>query len=188
MLQKQLTRCATFARAIRFGSTSPRIRPGPGSVPNGNVSSEEWQLFGLINEYRAGSSSCFDVYSRSWRSWHGADAVWLALSPALSRAAHDYAYHMAVAGWFSHVGINNDGPADRIVAAGYSGFTWYGEVIAAGQHSAAEVMNGWRNSEGHNSALLACQARAMGAGYGVDAFGTRWVVDFGNHIDGNLAQ
>jgi uncharacterized protein YkwD len=153
-----------------------------------NVYAEEWQLYGLINEYRASSSSCFDVYSRSWRSWSGSDAVWLAFSPTLHRAAHEYAYHMSANGWFNHTGINGDGPSDRMVAAGYGGFTWAGEVIAAGQRSASSVVTAWQGSAGHNSALLACQARALGAGYANDAYGTRWVVDFGNHIDGDLAQ
>ena len=43
---------------------------------------------------------------------------------------------------------------------------------------------------GHNEIMLACQARAVGVGYGYNAddlYATRWVADFGDVADGDIA-
>lgn len=80
-----------------------------------------------------------------------------------------------------------------MIAAGYPthSFTWYSEIAAWGQQTASQAVAGWKTSDGHNKAMLACRAHVMGTGYGYSptaAYGTRWIVDFGNYVDGNLAD
>lgn len=66
----------------------------------------------------------------------------------LGRAAQAHANDMLANGYFSHTGLNGSSPGDRITAQGYRWRT-YGENIARGQSSEAEVLEAWQNSAGH---------------------------------------
>jgi uncharacterized protein YkwD len=71
---------------------------------------------------------------------------------------------MAVKGYFSHTGQDGRSPFDRIKQAGYPG-RMMGENIAAGQTSAAAVMQAWMNSPGHRANILNCGYKEVGVGY-----------------------
>ena len=56
------------------------------------------------------------------------------------------------------------GPGDRISATGYSFSTW-GENVAAGQQTAAAVMQAWMNSPGHCRNILNPAFTELGVGH-----------------------
>ncbi len=74
----------------------------------------------------------------------------VAFDGRLATAAQGHADDMLANGYFSHTGQNGSTPGDRITAAGYRWRT-YGENIARGQQSEAEVMQDWTNSSGHHA-------------------------------------
>jgi len=69
---------------------------------------------------------------------------------------------------------------------GYTYNTWRGENIAGGQSSAPAVFDAWRNSPGHNSAMLSANFNAIGIGLVVNTastYGRYWTTDFGGYVD-----
>jgi uncharacterized protein YkwD len=105
----------------------------------------------------------------------------LAYDGALTAAAQSYAQLMASTGCFSHTCPPVTYFVDRVVAAGYTPWTYLGENIAAGQQSADEVMQAWMNSPGHRANILSTTYRDIGVGvaYG-GPYGIYWVQEFGN--------
>jgi uncharacterized protein YkwD len=79
---------------------------------------------------------------------HFAAAKPLRWNPALFKAAHQHAEDMSRKGYFDHNSPNGRSPGDRLSAAGYSWQT-YGENIALGQPTVAEVVEGWLGSPEH---------------------------------------
>ena len=74
--------------------------------------------------------------------------------------------------------------AERIAAQGSlthssptPGFSTWGENIASGYPTAAEVMAGWMGSEGHRANILSGSFSVMGIGY--VASGSWWCQQFG---------
>lgn len=55
----------------------------------------------------------------------------------------------------------------------------YGENIASGQASAAEVVQAWMDSPGHRANILDCDYRTTGTGYAPDDTGPYWTQTFG---------
>lgn len=86
---------------------------------------------GMLNGVRAGG---------------GAGAV--TYDARLGQAAQGHANEMLANNYFAHAGLNGSSAGDRIRAAGYTPSTW-GENIARGQQSEAEVLDAWQNSPGH---------------------------------------
>lgn len=68
----------------------------------------------------------------------------------LGTAAQNHANDMLANNYFSHTGLNGSTPGDRISDAGYNWRT-YGENIARGQQSEADVLQAWVNSPGHQA-------------------------------------
>lgn len=132
--------------------------------------SEELALLNLINNYRAsqGLSS-------------------LALSPALSQAADYHSSWMANQNCFSHQCSGESDYVQRMWDAGYpNAATTYAENIAAGQVSASDVFNGWKNSSGHNRNMLHSSMRAIGIARvynGASSYGWYWTIDLGSIDD-----
>ena len=103
----------------------------------------------------------------------------LASNAELDQSAQAYAEAMATQGFFSHSGPDGSTPGTRIAATGYQASTW-GENIAYGYGTPAEVMNGWMNSAGHRANILGSGYKDLGVGYAVSSSGTAyWVQDFG---------
>jgi uncharacterized protein YkwD len=107
-----------------------------------------------------------------------------ALSPnaALTASAEAYSLAMATGDFFSHTGLDGSTFSARNQAAGYSGWSWMAENIAAGQRSADEVFTAWMNSPGHRANILNPQAREIGLGhaYGpVSTYKHYWTMELG---------
>ncbi|HUE75351.1 MAG TPA: CAP domain-containing protein, partial [Chloroflexota bacterium] len=103
-------------------------------------------------------------------------------SPQLTTAAHRYATYMASAGFFSHTGLDGSTMESRIEAAGYTGWTFIAENLAAGQSSSGEVVDAWLNSSGHRENIMSPHVREMGVAYvyrSDSPYGHYWVQLFG---------
>jgi uncharacterized protein YkwD len=98
---------------------------------------------------------------------------------SLQRAAQAHSADMAARNYFSHTSQDGRTFADRIRAAGYGG-NRMAENIAAGQATAASVMQAWMSSSGHRANILNCSYTALGVGHATGgSYGHYWVQDFG---------
>jgi uncharacterized protein YkwD len=95
----------------------------------------------------------------------------------LRTAARRHSTDMGVHDFFSHTSPDGDTFADRIETAGYPDPG--AENIARGYSTAAAVMKGWMNSEGHRANILNCGLRAIGVGIYLGPDGPWWTQDFG---------
>lgn len=91
--------------------------------------------------------------------------------------AQAHAQDMAQRNFFAH-----DSPTEttsqRFARFGLSGAAW-GENIAAGYRTSADVMTGWMNSSGHRANILNGSFRAMGVGISQNSQGMKlWVQCF----------
>lgn len=97
-------------------------------------------------------------------------------------AARGHSQDMASNGFVGHTGADGSNAGARIDRAGYS-WSYYAENVAAGQPSAASVVEAWMGSSGHRSNILASGATHLGIGY-VNQSGTEyghyWTVNFGS--------
>jgi uncharacterized protein YkwD len=100
----------------------------------------------------------------------------------LHTAARGHSTNMAQNNFFSHTGLDGSSPGDRITAAGYVWSTW-GENIAAGYSTPAQVVAGWMSStQGHREAILNPNYTEVGIGYAYNnssTWGHYWTTDFG---------
>jgi uncharacterized protein YkwD len=117
------------------------------------------------------------------RSRNGLAPLWE--NAALTNAAEGYAAYMASADFFSHTGPDGSTVASRAAAAGYVGWTWLGENIAAGQSTPEQVFQAWMNSPSHRTNMLSPSAREIGIGHGYGA-GARyrhyWTMSLGDRV------
>lgn len=97
--------------------------------------------------------------------------------PELRAAALAHSKDMAARGFFDHEAPDGDGPEDRIRDAGFAPIGSWGENIAAGQRTAAEVMAGWMDSPGHKANILTCAYTHIGVGFA----GGHWTQAFASH-------
>ncbi|MER7577999.1 CAP domain-containing protein [Streptomyces sp. NPDC126514] len=136
--------------------------PKPESAPDsGGATGAEGQVITLVNKERA-AAGCGPLTSNA----------------QLASAALNHSSDMAQRGFFDHVSPDGTDPGDRITAAGYKWST-YGENIARGQQTAAEVMDGWMNSPGHRANILNCSFKEIGIGKHDGADGPWWTQAFG---------
>ncbi|MGD8911474.1 MAG: Ig-like domain-containing protein [Candidatus Thiodiazotropha sp.] len=79
----------------------------------------------------------------------------------LEQAAQGHSTSMAENNFFSHTGLDDSSPGDRITAAGY---TWrtYGENIAAGYPDEESVMTAWLESPGHCANIMNANFTELG--------------------------
>lgn len=133
------------------------------SGPTGDSgdSSAEGEVLALVNSERA-AAGCGAV---------SADSGLTALARAHSADMRDRNF-------FSHTNASGQDPWDRAAAAGVGNLA--AENIAAGQSSAAAVMQAWMDSAGHRANILNCELRTLGIGvaYGGGS-GTYWTQNFG---------
>lgn len=130
-------------------------------------------VLSLVNRTRSQGHTCGSVRFPA--------APALRVDTRLNNAADAYARLMASRDFFSHTGPNGSDPGGRIDAAGYD-WHMYGENLAAGQTSAAEVVQDWLDSEGHCKNLMNKGFREIGLGHAYDAgstYGHYWVQEFG---------
>ena len=77
-------------------------------------------------------------------------------------------------------------PFQRMEVAGYTYYTAKAENICAGYQTAADAFNGFKNSPGHNAAMLNPDLKVVGIGFVVDPtspYRYYWTVDFGGYVD-----
>lgn len=85
----------------------------------------------------------------------------LTLEKHLTRAARRHARDLAEGDRISHSGSDGSDPWSRVRMTGY-GPRLAAENVGAGQRSFAEVLQGWKDSPGHNKNLLLADATHMG--------------------------
>ncbi|MFB6516631.1 sigma-70 family RNA polymerase sigma factor [Streptomyces sp. NPDC056401] len=96
----------------------------------------------------------------------------------LRTAAQGHSDDMARRDFFSHTNPDGADPGKRTTAAGYRWST-YGENIAKGQRTAAQVMDSWMKSQGHRENILNCSFKDIGVGIHQGAGGPWWTQNFG---------
>jgi uncharacterized protein YkwD len=136
--------------------------PGPnyGAFPQ-NATAAELQLAAdvltLVNNERANNGGIPPVAA------HAPSA----------KVAFDYSVDMEQRNFFDHVNPECEDPGVRLTRAGI-GWSTYGENIAQGQTTAAQVMTAWMNSPGHRANILNPAFTRMGVGVRQAAGGTIW--------------
>lgn len=96
----------------------------------------------------------------------------------LEKASRLHSEDMATNRYFGHDSRDGRSPWDRMRAQGYHHGS--GENIAAGQRSAAAVMESWMKSAGHRRNILSCDSKAMGVGIARGGpYGVYWTQGFG---------
>lgn len=116
----------------------------------------------------------------------------LKYDPLLEKAAQSHVEDMDASGrYLKHTGSDGSSPEDRIKSTGYQA-AWHDlgngswryvsqENAAAGQNSAAEVVDAWMNSDGHRAAIMDPHAEEIGVGFEIDNVSGRtyWIQTFG---------
>lgn len=136
-------------------------QPVQDSTQSTGASAQAQEVLALVNQQRASA---------------GLKA--LTLHQGAQTVAQLKAEDMAKNGYFSHTSPTYGSAFDMLSARGIA-YTSAGENIAAGQKTAASVMNSWMNSSGHRANILNSQYTSLGVGYSVSAGGKPyWVQVF----------
>jgi uncharacterized protein YkwD len=109
----------------------------------------------LVNEARARGATC--------GSHEFGPAPPLTLSGTLADVALGHATDMAVHGYFNHLDLTGQSPADRVRAVGYRE-KLVGENIAYGPITVEEVVQGWLHSPDHCENIMDPRFAEMGIG------------------------
>ncbi len=111
-------------------------------------------MLARVNAARAAGASCGSAGSF-------AAAPPLAWNLIATQAALRHSDDMVARDFFDHRGSDGSSAGDRLSAAGYAWSRW-GENIAAGQGSVAEVVAGWMASPGHCANLMQPSFKDLG--------------------------
>ncbi len=133
----------------------------------------EDQVLVLVNQRRAAGAICGGVNKPAVPA--------LVMDAKLRQAARCHSLDMAQHDFFSHDSQDGSSPWDRIADAMYTGFG-NAENIAAGQSSAAAVMESWMTSTGHCDNIMTSGSNEIGIGYAFDTasqWDRLWTQDFG---------
>ncbi|WP_216318311.1 CAP domain-containing protein [Deinococcus aestuarii] len=155
------------------GGTGTPGTSGTSDAGHPTQSPEEALILQQVNEVRAQPQMCGArrFAATTPVTWNG----------SLAKAARAHADDMATRGYFDHQSPEGQEVEDRAEAAGYTGWRFVGENIAAG-YDGEHVMAAWLASESHCKTLMDPNFRELGVGY-VDRPGSRegtyWVQDFG---------
>lgn len=95
----------------------------------------------------------------------------------LSRVARTKSEDMRDSGYFSHTSPTYGTPFEMMKKFNIK-YSYAGENIARGQTTAASVMNGWMNSEGHRANILNAKYTEIGIGYCTGKNGPYWTQMF----------
>jgi uncharacterized protein YkwD len=117
----------------------------------------ELEVLKLVNENRAKGWNC-DTEGQF------PAAGPLTMEPTLRCSARLHSKDMADMMYFSHDAPDGQDPGARMTEAGYVGRTW-GENIAKGQTTPAQVVQGWMDSDGHCSNIMNATFNLIGVGY-----------------------
>lgn len=127
---------------------------------DGGWASFEEEVLARVNDARQGGGEC----TRPTESRSFSPSQPLSMDRTLRCAARNHSFDMGDRGFFSHDNPSGESARDRIERAGY---TWsrMGENIAVGQATPAQVVNGWLDSFGHCTNILAPGFTEIGIGY-----------------------
>jgi uncharacterized protein YkwD len=133
----------------------------------------EWQVLDLTNARRAKGATCdTDTFG---------PAGPLEMDEVIRVAARLHSQDMGQQNYFEHDSLDGRTFDQRMSMAGFDGPSPWGENIAAGQPTAADVVEGWMNSPGHCRNIMSPDYHVIGIGYafveGSD-FGHYWTQDF----------
>ena len=99
----------------------------------------------------------------------------------LTLSARRYSAYMAQANFFGHVGPDGSTLVTRNVAAGYVGWTYLAENLAAGQPTPRAVVDAWLASPAHRANMLSPSVSETGVGYAAGGqYGHYWTQEFGS--------
>jgi len=103
----------------------------------------------------------------------------LTMHPQLRCSARLHSQDMATHEYFEHTTPDGVDFAQRVEAAGYEWMV-VGENIAMGATTAEDVIDGWLNSPGHCTNIMAEDFEELGVGHDpTGAVGTLWTQNFG---------
>jgi uncharacterized protein YkwD len=102
----------------------------------------------------------------------------LAWNDSLAGAAEAFAKDRASVGEGGHTGSDGSQPYERMQAGGYDG-TNFGENVAVGQKTPAEVVKAWMDSPPHRKNILDPGFKELGVGGGSGKGGNYWTQNFG---------
>lgn len=118
----------------------------------------------------------------------------LKINSSLANAAQNHSDDMADDDFFSHTGLDGSKVSDRVQDSGYQ-YSTVGENIAAGQQTAAEVVEAWMNSSGHRENILNSDFKEIGIGYkflendtGLVNYNHYWTQVFGTSLNNDNAS
>jgi uncharacterized protein YkwD len=110
----------------------------------------------------------------------GQGAAPVAHCAALDRAAQAHSADQVARNMMTHTGSDESNAGQRIVRAGYTGGLGWGENVAAGYPTVANVMTGWMNSAGHRANILDPSYQHVGLGKAQSSTGDPyWTQNFG---------
>jgi uncharacterized protein YkwD len=118
------------------------------------------------------------------RADHGAPP--LKVASELMESAQFHSDWMADHNCFAHHCDGEPALTTRLDNAGYVNRVGWAENLAAGQTSAAQVVNEWMDSPEHRNNMLSTSYREAGGGYafsGSAQYYHYWTLDFGSRID-----
>jgi uncharacterized protein YkwD len=125
-------------------SPTPTRTPTPTATPQPSLADE---VIALTNQQRA---------------YYGLPP--LQRVQTLMNAAQGHSQDMASNDFLGHTGSDGSDGGQRMTRAGYPWIAW-GENVAAGYPTAAEVVQQWMNSPGHRANILDPGFRDIGAGH-----------------------
>ena len=120
---------------------------GAGPAPAGAAEPERQALIDQVNQFRRE---------------HGLAP--LEPDDRLMAAAQGHTEDMLAESYLAHKSPDGTDPADRAEAEGYQ-WRVIAENVAAGQETAAAVVEGWAGSEGHRANMLMDDVEEIGTGY-----------------------
>jgi uncharacterized protein YkwD len=133
--------------------------PAADAAPPG-ADPAEAEVLGLVNQARTANGCAA-----------------LAWDDTLAQVARLHSADMAARDFMDHTNPDGLTPFDRAAAAGT---TASAENIAAGQQTAAEVMESWMASPGHHDNIVNCANTRIGIGVGHGgSYGITWTQLFG---------
>jgi uncharacterized protein YkwD len=145
--------------------TSPTVGPTstPTALPTSTAATPQARVVQLVNQARA-----------------QAGLSPLVVNTNLGSAAQSYSALMASTNCFGHTCGPVPDFSQRLVQAGYTGWTALGENVAAGQQTADDVFTSWMNSPGHKANILNSSFREIGVGMAKGgSYGVYWTQEFG---------
>lgn len=149
-------------RAETTTSPAARAPANPTTAAPDRITAMEDEVTSLINQERT-KAGCQTVRT----------------DERMRTAGRAHSADMAKNNYFSHTGLDGSSFVDRLARAGYPRSGAAGENIAYGYRTAADVVNGWMNSEGHRNNILNCSAKTTGVGLAYRGNTPYWTQLFG---------